>query len=100
MGLDINYAATSGETALHGAAGRGADPVVQALIDLGANVNAKDKTNRTPLDVANGLGAAIGGVRSPHETTAALLEKHGGVAGMTAPAAPLTADAAPAKSPQ
>lgn len=86
MGLDINSVATNGETPLHGAASRGSDPVVQALIDLGANVNIKDKANRTPLDAANGVGAGVGGVRAPHETTVALLEKHGGVSGQAAPA--------------
>lgn len=98
MGLDVNYAATNGETALHGAAARGADPVAQALIDLGANVNTKDKSNRTPLDVANGVGAGVGGVRAPHETTAALLLKHGAISGQIA--ASTASETAPTKSPQ
>lgn len=88
-GLDVNYAASNGETALHGAAGRGADSVVQTLVDLGADVNIKDRTNRTPYDVANGAGA---GVRVPHESTAALLAKLGGVTGLT-PEAPVVPSA-------
>jgi ankyrin repeat protein len=82
MGLPVTGTTVrGGETALHGAAGRGADEVVQALVDLKADVNVKDKTSRTPLDVANAIGAAIGGVRAPHETTVALLTKLGGVTG-------------------
>jgi ankyrin repeat protein len=83
LGMDVNYAAPSGETALHAAAGRGANPVVQVLADLGADVNALDKQKRTPLDVANGVGGTLGGVRAPQEATVALLAKLGGKAGQT-----------------
>ena len=81
LGMDVNYASPSGETALHSAAGRGANPVVQTLVDLGAAVNALDKQNRTALDVANGVGGTLGGVRAPQEATVALLAKLGGKPG-------------------
>jgi ankyrin repeat protein len=85
LGLDINAAsARGGETAMHGAAGRGADLIVQFLADHGANVDAKDKQGRTPIDTANGVGAGVGGVRSPHDSTVALLAKLGGHAGQPA----------------
>jgi uncharacterized protein len=74
-GLDINAASDTGETALHGAAGRGADQVIAFLASHGADINAKDKKGRTALDVAMGVGADVGGVRSPHESTVALLKK-------------------------
>ncbi len=75
LGIDINAANKEGDTAMHGAAGRGADSLIQFLADHGANVNAKDGKNRTPLDVAMGVGAEVGGVRAPHESTVALLRK-------------------------
>jgi ankyrin repeat protein len=54
-GMDINLKNNRGETALHGAAGRGADKVVRFLVDNGATLDARDKSNRTPLDVALGI---------------------------------------------
>lgn len=41
-----------GLTPLHLAVDRGKENLVQKLIDLGANVNAKSETNLTPLDLA------------------------------------------------
>ena len=40
LGLDVNAATDKGETALHGAAHRGADTIAKYLVDKGANVNA------------------------------------------------------------
>src|SRR5262249_41893135 len=40
-GLDIRSANTKGETALHGAASRGSDVIVQFLAEHGADINAK-----------------------------------------------------------
>lgn len=75
-GADIHaQTGRSGEMPLHGAASRGADTIVQFLVDKGANPNAKDKTGRTPLDVAMGVGASVAGVRAPQESTVALLKK-------------------------
>jgi hypothetical protein len=42
-------------TALHFAAQKGSNPVVQFLADHGATLDVKDSNNRTPLDVANGV---------------------------------------------
>jgi ankyrin repeat protein len=58
-GVDINDCNTAGETALHGAAGRGADLVVKFLVDHGARLDIKDKVNRTPLDTAQGVGVIV-----------------------------------------
>lgn len=84
FGLDINAANNRGETALHGAALRGADTLVQYLIDHGASLNAKTKQGHTPLDVAMGK-SVVGQLPVPHETTVALLRKLGGVEGKEAP---------------
>jgi len=78
LGLDINQANTRGETALHGAAGRGADSIVQFLVDHGAKLDAKTKPGHTPLDVAMGK-SVVAQLPVPHESTVALIRKLGGV---------------------
>jgi ankyrin repeat protein len=45
-------AAVPHQTALHGAAERGLTPFVRFLVEHGADVQAKDASGRTPLDVA------------------------------------------------
>jgi ankyrin repeat protein len=79
-GLDLNAENTRGETALDGAAGRGADLIVQFLVDRGAKINAKSKQGYTPLDYAMGK-AVVGQLPVPHESTVALIRKLGGVEG-------------------
>jgi hypothetical protein len=80
-GADINAVDGTGMTALHGAAQKGSDQVVQYLADRGAKLDTKDKRDRTPFDVARGVSGGPpgpGGVsRNPtvHESTAALLRK-------------------------
>jgi ankyrin repeat protein len=78
-GADINAANGQGQTALHAAALKGYDQVVQFLADHGANLNAKDKQGKTPLDAALGLAGGSGGFdgsrRDVHESTAELLKK-------------------------
>ena len=75
-GLDVRTANSRGETALHGAADRGADTIVQYLAEHGADVNAKNKRGYTPIDVALGKGGIQ--LPVPHDTTIALLKKLGG----------------------
>jgi uncharacterized protein len=53
-GLDIHAANAKGETALHGAATRGATEIIQFLAGRGARLDAKDKKGRTPLRIAEG----------------------------------------------
>jgi ankyrin repeat protein len=79
-GLDLNAENTRGETALDGAAGRGADLIVQFLVDQGAKINAKSKQGYTPVDYAMGK-AVVGQLPVPHDSTVALLRKLGGVEG-------------------
>ncbi len=74
-GADINAASDTGETAFYGAASRGADSVISFLAAHSADIDGKGKRGRTALDVAMGGGAEVGGVRSPHESTVALLKK-------------------------
>ena len=53
-GGDVNQANKSGETPLHGAAWRGANDIIQLLVDKGAKLDAKNKAGMTPLQIANG----------------------------------------------
>jgi ankyrin repeat protein len=74
LGNDIHAVDNWGQTALHGAAYTGSDPIVQYLVDMGANVNAKDKSGETPWTRAMSLsndGEIV------HESTASLLLKLG-----------------------
>ncbi len=80
-GADVNAVETveaGGSTALHIAAGKGADRIVQALLEHGAKTDIKDKMGRTALDVASGVthGPAYGPPPVPHETTMALIRKY------------------------
>jgi uncharacterized protein len=73
-GGDINAVSDRGETALHGAANRCANEIVKFLVSKGAKLNVKDKQGFTPLNIGQGKGGQ-GGVRNPHDATAALLEQ-------------------------
>jgi ankyrin repeat protein len=70
-------AAVPHRTALHGAALKGFDPIVQFLVDHGADLYAKDAKGRTPLDLAMGRYEEdfLRQAAEPHVTTVALLEK-------------------------
>ncbi|HEY3825631.1 MAG TPA: ankyrin repeat domain-containing protein [Bryobacteraceae bacterium] len=77
-GVDINAVDSKGQTALHGAAQKGWDEIVQYLADHGAKLDIKDKKGLTPLDAAMGLTGGLGFDNTTgdvHESTAALLKK-------------------------
>ena len=61
-GADVNAVNDNGETALHVAVSRG-DALVKFLAENGARLDLKDKSGRTPLDVAMGVPGAGGGGR-------------------------------------
>ena len=48
-GADVNAVNEAGFTALHGAAFRGLNEVIQILVDHGAKINARDFRGRTSL---------------------------------------------------
>lgn len=62
-GVGIDVVNARGETALHGAAGRGAVAIARFLIERGAAIDVKSADGRTPLDVAararGGRGAGV-----------------------------------------
>jgi cytohesin len=75
LGSDVNFVADTGETAMHAAAYRGANSVVQYLFDKGAKLDVVDKSGRTPLQVADGVEYGNSFAANPH--TAVLLRKLG-----------------------
>ena len=75
QGADVNFVADTGETAMHAAAYRGVNSVVQYLFDKGAKLDVQDKSGRTPLVVADGVEYGNSFAANPH--TAVLLRKLG-----------------------
>jgi hypothetical protein len=73
LGNDVDAVNVYGETALHGAAYRGVNSVVQYLADTGAKLDAKDSRGWTALAIANGLTYTDFFKQQPH--TADLLTK-------------------------
>ena len=53
LGGDVNAVNNNGDTALHGAAFRGATSIVQLLVDNGAKLDARNKKGQTPLAIAH-----------------------------------------------
>lgn len=76
-GLYLSQANTRGETALHGAAGRGADSIVQFLVEHGAKLDTKTKQGLTALDFAMGKNV-FGQLPVPHDSTVDLIRTLGG----------------------
>jgi ankyrin repeat protein len=98
LGIDPNYQADTGRTALHGAAHKGATEVVKVLVEAGAKLDVRDFGNTDnrgspelaahtwlPIDYADGLVRV--GVQSaiPHPETAAVLRELMLKAGIEAP---------------
>jgi ankyrin repeat protein len=74
-GADVNFVADTGETAMHAAAYRGANSVIQYLFDKGAKLDVQDLSGRTPLQVADGVEYGNSFAANPH--SAELLRKLG-----------------------
>ena len=53
-GADVNAVNEADFTALHGAAFRGLDEVIQILVEHGANIDARDFRGRTAYRMAEG----------------------------------------------
>ena len=76
------------QTALHGAAERGFNAFVEFLVANGADLQAKDASGRTPLDLARGVGVAgiRGAAAEPFPKTAELLQSLMAAKGIPVPA--------------
>ena len=55
LGADVNATNDRGETALHGAAYRGGNTIVDYLVSKGAKLDAKSNQGWTPWTIANGV---------------------------------------------
>ena len=75
LGADVNAVSDVGETAMHAAAYRGANSVVQYLFDKGAELDVVALDGRTPLRVADGV--EYGNSFAAHPHTAVLLRELG-----------------------
>jgi uncharacterized protein len=71
-GSDVNAANDIGETAMHGAAFRGVNGIVEYLAEHGGTLDARDTRGWTPLFIANGL--SYGDVFKQQPQTAELLK--------------------------
>lgn len=70
-GLHINATTDAGETALHAAvSGRGSETIIRYLVERGADLHARNKQGRTPLELATG------GRREYPATLIAFLKEH------------------------
>ena len=83
LGADVNAFGEHKWTALHGAAYKGIDSVVQFLVEKGAKMDVFDEYGQTPLSIANSI-ITVGGKyaygnspREFHATTRDLLLKLG-----------------------
>ena len=72
---DVNAVSDLGETAMHAAAYRGANSVVQYLFDKGAKLDVVAKDGRTPLIIADGV--EYGNSFATQPQTAVLLRELG-----------------------
>jgi len=77
QGLDLHHQNTRGESALHGAASRGADSIVQYLVAQGARLDEKTKTGLTVLDYALSKNITQQ-LPVPHDSTVAIVRQLGG----------------------
>lgn len=73
LGADVHAVSDVGETAVHGAAYRGANTIVEYLAARGARLDVADKNGLTPLLVAEGVEYGNGFAAQPQ--TAALLHR-------------------------
>ena len=67
LGVEVNVANATGQTALHSVAGRGFNSVISYLVARGARLDLRNIDNQRPLDVAR--------ARRVDESTVALLQR-------------------------
>ena len=84
LGADVSAVDDHGDTALHGAALRGSNEIVQLLVDQGAMLGVKDSMGWTPLTIADGVHYTFTMKYTPH--TAVLLRQLMAEQGLEVPA--------------
>jgi hypothetical protein len=75
LGVDVNVRDANGYSAIHNAASRGDNEVIQYLVDHGADVTFVSRRGQTTVDMANGPQQRV----NPFPDTIALLESLGAV---------------------
>ena len=55
LGMDVNHTNSMGLAAIHGAANRGSNDIIEYLVENGARLDIEDNEGRTPLDWAKGV---------------------------------------------
>ena len=55
LGMDVNHTNSMGLAAIHGAANRGSNDIIELLVANGARLDIQDNEGRTPLDWAKGV---------------------------------------------
>jgi ankyrin repeat protein len=84
LGADVDAAKNDGMTAVHMAAEKGSDELIRFLVERGARLDIKDKSNRLAIDVAKGIARIPMAGDEPmpmavppevHESTVALLRE-------------------------
>ncbi len=76
LGADVNAANDEGDTALHIAAAKGANAIVQLLVENGARLDVKNKLGQTPLSLTE-ISLLRESARPRLRSTADLLRKLG-----------------------
>jgi ankyrin repeat protein len=74
-GVDVNAANDLGQTAMHFAAQKGSEKVIEFLAENGAKIDAQDKRGKTPLDIASGIGLGGNSEGVPEQEALAVLKK-------------------------
>ena len=75
LGVDVNVRDADGYSAVHNAAGRGDNPVIEYLVEHGADVTVVSRRGQTTVDMANGPQQRV----QPFPETMALLESLGAI---------------------
>src|SRR5712691_8133112 len=83
-GVDVNAVNDAGQTALHFAAQKGSEKVIEFLAENGAKLDVKDKRGKTPYDIATGVGIAGNSEGVPEEEAMAMLKKLMAARGLSA----------------
>ena len=74
LGVDVDTANARGDTALHAAAARGYDAVIELLVAHGADLSLVNSDGQTPLDVASSGSRRLGiAWATPKQSTVELL---------------------------
>lgn len=80
LGMDVNQTNSMGLAAIHGAANRGSNDIIEFLVEHGARLDVLDNENRSPLDWAKGVFLATHPAQEKPASMAliaALLEERG-----------------------